>query len=84
MKELVTHSCLTLCDPMTVACQAPLSMEFSRNSRVATLSSEDLPDPGVEPRSLALQADLPSEPLGKPENIKKISLGESLDKTHYI
>ena len=24
------QSCLTLCDPMTVACQAPLSMEFSR------------------------------------------------------
>ena len=27
----------------------------------------DLPDPGTEPRSLALQADsLPSEPPGKP------------------
>ena len=24
------HSCLTLCDPWTVACQAPLSMEPSR------------------------------------------------------
>ena len=27
---LVTQSCLVLCDPWTVACQAPLSMEFSR------------------------------------------------------
>ena len=27
---LVTQLCLTLCDPWTVACQAPLSMEFSR------------------------------------------------------
>ena len=28
---------------------------------------EDLPDPGIEPRSVALQADaLPSELLGKP------------------
>ena len=29
----------------------------------------DLPDPGIEPTSPALQADsLPSEPLGKPKN----------------
>ena len=28
--EGCAKSCLTLCDPMTVACQAPLSMEFSR------------------------------------------------------
>ena len=26
----VSQSCLTLCDVMTVACQAPVSMEFSR------------------------------------------------------
>ena len=31
-------------------------------------SPEDLPDPGIEPGSSALQADaLPSEPPGKPE-----------------
>ena len=31
---------------------------------------EDLPDPGVEFRSLALQADsLPSEPPGKPKGL---------------
>ena len=32
----VTQLCPTLCDPMTVACQAPLSMEFSpdKNPRV--------------------------------------------------
>ena len=30
-------------------------------------SPEDLPDPGIEPGSLALQTDaLPSEPPGKP------------------
>ena len=30
-------------------------------------SPEDLPDPGIEPGSPALQADfLPSEPVGKP------------------
>ena len=30
MKVLVTQSCLTVCNPWTVAHQAPLSMEFSR------------------------------------------------------
>ena len=36
-------------------------------------SPGDLPNPGIEPRSFALQADsLPSEPQGKPKNsIKK-------------
>ena len=44
----------------TVACQAPLSMEFSRQeywSGVPFPSPGDLPDPGIEPRSSALQAD---------------------------
>ena len=27
---LVTHSCPTLCNPMDSSCQAPLSMQFSR------------------------------------------------------
>ena len=34
------------------------------------LSPGDLPNPGIKPRSPALQADsLPSEPIGKPKNI---------------
>ena len=45
-------------------------MEFSRPeycSGEPCPSPGDLPDPGKEPRSAALQADsLPSEPLGKP------------------
>ena len=46
--------------------QAPLSMEFSRQECWSG-SSEDLPNPGIEPGSPALQADsLPSEPPGKP------------------
>ena len=52
--------------PWTVACQAPLSMGFSRQEHWSGLlfpSPEDLPNPGIEPRSPALQADsLPSEP----------------------
>ena len=52
--------------PWTVAHQGPLSMEFSRQEYWSGLpfpSPGDLPDPGIEPRSPALQVDsLPSEP----------------------
>ena len=63
----VSQSCLTLCNPIDfVACQAPLSMKFSREEYWSGLplpSPEDLPDPGIESRTRALQADsLPSEP----------------------
>ena len=55
--------------PRTVAYQAPPSMGFSRQeywSGVPLPSLEDLPNPGIEPRSSALLADaLPSEPPGK-------------------
>ena len=54
----------------TVAYQDPPSMEFSRQEYWSGLpfpSPGDLPDPGIEPQSPALQADtLSSEPLGKP------------------
>ena len=67
---LVNKSCLTLVIPWTVAYQAPLSMGFSRQASWSGLpfpSPEDLPDPGMEPGSPALQADvLLSEPPGKP------------------
>ena len=56
--------------PWTVAYQAPLSMEFSRQKYWSELpfpSPGDLPDSGIEPRCPALQAGaLPSEPPGKP------------------
>ena len=62
----VTKSCPTLCDPWTVAHQAPPSMGFSRQEHWSGLpfpSLGDLPNPGIEPRSPALQADaLTSEP----------------------
>ena len=44
----------------TVACQAPLSMGFSRLeywSGLPCASPGDLADPWIEPRSPALQAD---------------------------
>ena len=66
---LVTQLCLTLCDPWTADCQAPLPMGFSRQKYWSGLpfpSSGDLPDPGIEPGSPVLQADsLPSEPPGR-------------------
>ena len=57
--------------PWTVVRQAPLSMEFSRQeywSRLPFPSPGNLPDPEMEPGSLAWQADsLRSELPGKPE-----------------
>ena len=56
--------------PRTVAYHAPPSMGYSRQEYWSGLpfpSPGDLPDPGIEPRSPALQADtLTSEPPGKP------------------
>ena len=61
--------------PWTVAHQAPPSMGFSRQeywSGVRFPSPGDLPDPGIKPRSPALQADaLTSEPPGKPPKSKQ-------------
>ena len=58
--------------PWTVAHQASPSMGFSRQEYWSGLpfpSPGDLPDPGIKPRSPALQADaLTSEPPGKPQN----------------
>ena len=63
------RECPTLCDPTDCSHQAPLSMGFSRPEYWSGLlfpSPGDLPSPGIEPRSPALQADsLPSEPPGK-------------------
>ena len=55
--------------PYTVARQAPLSMEFSRReswSGYPCPTPGHLPNPGIEPRSPALQAD--SQPPRKPSN----------------
>ena len=57
----------------TVGCQDPLSMGTLQArinwSGLPCSPSGDLPNPGVKPKSPALQADsLPSEPPGKPKN----------------
>ena len=66
----VAQSCQTLCDPM--GCSLPGSsvhgiLQARILEWVAISSSSGLFNPGIEPRSLALQTDsLLSEPLGKP------------------
>ena len=59
--------------PCAIACQAPLSMGFSRQEYLSVLlfpSSGDLPDPGVKPGSPALAGRfLTIEPSEKPKFI---------------
>ena len=66
--SLVAKSGPTLETPWTVACQAFLSMGFSRQecwSGLPFSSPGDLLHPGIKPESPALQADaFPSEPPG--------------------
>ena len=62
---LVAMSCLTFVAPWSVDHQVSLSMGFSRQKYWSGLpfpSPGDLPKPGIEPRSPALQEDsLPTE-----------------------
>ena len=68
--------CLTLGTPWTVALQAPLSMEFSKQEHWSGLpfpSPGDLPDTGIRPASPVLQVGLlycgrhfTTQPPGKP------------------
>ena len=58
----VSHSVMSDCfaTPQTVACQAPLPLEFSRREYQGGLPFPppgDLPIPGIETKSPALQAD---------------------------
>ena len=51
------QSCLALCNPRTAACQAPLSMGFSRQEYWSGLPCPppvDLPHPGVKPSVFCL------------------------------
>ena len=73
--------------PWTVARQAPLSMGFLQATVlewVAMHSSRALPNPEIELKSSALQADsLPSEPPGKPKNtgVRSLSLLQQIFPT---
>ena len=66
---LVAKQCPAPTTPWTTACQASLSMGFSRKEYWSGLPFPppgDLPKPGIKPRSPALQVDsVLSEPPGK-------------------
>ena len=68
--SLVANLCLFLVTPRIIVHQAPLSMGFNKQECCSGLpfpSPEDLPYPGMEPGSPALQADSSqTEPPGKP------------------
>ena len=77
-----SFSCVRLfATPWTVAYQASPSVGFSRQDYWSGLpfpSLGDLPNPGIEPRSPALEADaLTSEPPGKLYHYKREYIGVS-------
>ena len=78
MKVSVTQSCPTR-QPYG-ACQAPLSMRFSRQEYWSGLPfpSRYFPNPGMETRSPALQADSLPEPPGRPPVVLNSELNESI------
>ena len=67
VKVKVTQLYSTLCNPMDYREHGILQARILE--WVAFPSPGDLPNPGIEPRSPALQADSsPAEPQGKPKN----------------
>ena len=67
MKVKVSQSCPTLCNPMDYADHEILQARILE--WVAVPSSRGSSQPGIEPRSHALQAvSLPAEPPGKPRD----------------
>ena len=78
---LVAKSPPTLVTPQTTACQAPLSMGFSRQEYQSGLpfpSPEDLSNPGIKLGSPALQTDtLPTKLWGKPQKLRLIGSGRN-------
>ena len=88
MKLLVAQSCPSLCNPWTIAHQAPQSMGFFRQeywSGLPSLSPGDLLDPGIEPMSPALQADsVPSEPSEKPWGKRDAKISRKKGKKKFL
>ena len=82
----VCVSCLVMYNsatPWTVACQACLSMEFSKQEYWSGLlfpSQGDIPYPGIQPGSPALQADsLPFGLQGSPIHVLVIINGAAMN-----
>ena len=72
-----TQLCRLFATPWTGACQASLSMDSSRQEYWSELpfpTPGDLPNPGIEPESLASQIIflITTAPLGKPPYTNKV------------
>ena len=81
----VAQSCPTLCDPMNYTVNGILQARILK--QVTFPSPGDLPHPGIEPRSPALQADsLPAEPQEKPKNtgVGSLSLLQGIFPTQEL
>ena len=69
VKVKVAQLCPTVCDPMDCIVDGILQARILEWVGQPFSSPGNLPNPGIEPRSPALQADsLPAEPQGKPKN----------------
>ena len=71
--------------PWTVAHQAPLSMEFSRQEYWSGLfpSPGDLPNPGIETKSPVLQADSLQLSQQKVGDSKKTNLAQNISASSH-
>ena len=91
--DMAAKSCPTLATPWTVACQTPLSTGFPRQeywSGLSFPSAGDLPDPEMEPVSLALEGrffttDPPCKHVCKSLiKINKSILREFIDYVEFV
>ena len=71
---VLTQSCPTLCNPMTVACPAPVSIAFPRQEYWSGLPFSPPGDLGVEPPSPVLASGLLLSHLGSPPYSSEIHL----------
>ena len=90
MHAKLLQSCLTLCDLWTVACQAPLSLGFSRQEYWNGLPCPppgDLPNPKIECMLLCLlhwqMGSLSLLPPGKPQSVSCLVVSDSLQLMDY-
>ena len=73
--------------PWTVVCQAPLSMEFSRQEYWSGLpfpTPGDLPDPGTKTMPVhLLHWQVDSLPLAPPANLENSAVAKGLEKVSF-
>ena len=85
VKAKVARSCLALCNPMDYTVHGILQARILE--WVAFPFPGDLPNPGIKPRSPALQVDsLPAEPPGKPRytGVDSLSLFQWIFPTQVL